>query len=253
MNPAVIDPSHMPRIRRTTNRPAKFLHAAWEHKAIAHTVIFKLQRDEKQKSGGETITRTSSIFQRGISVVLNFEDTQIRDNSSKRWCQAWTGDKSNLSPTFSCIPVIPRGREQCLSRVWVERTRSLSISLQLRYPEWQMIRVSFCPCIAPYAYFFNIQTILHLINVRTNRAHTSVALCVYQSSFCAGSFSFGGWLLSIRELTESWLPLQGQSLHRHQARVQLQYRPPFSRPRHDAQPSVSTMKRLSRQILSKNP
>lgn len=42
MKPAVIDPSHMPRINLTTKSPAKFLHAAWEHNATAHTNMLKL-------------------------------------------------------------------------------------------------------------------------------------------------------------------------------------------------------------------
>lgn len=45
MNPAVIEPSHMPKMRRTTNRPAKFLHAAWLHSATPHTKIFMLHAD----------------------------------------------------------------------------------------------------------------------------------------------------------------------------------------------------------------
>lgn len=42
MNPAVIEPSHIPRMMRTTKSPAKFLHAAWEHRAIAQMDMFKL-------------------------------------------------------------------------------------------------------------------------------------------------------------------------------------------------------------------
>jgi hypothetical protein len=45
-NPAVIDPSHIPRMRRTTNKPAKFLQAAWEQRATAQIDILKLEGGE---------------------------------------------------------------------------------------------------------------------------------------------------------------------------------------------------------------
>ena len=40
--PAVIEPSHIPRTKRTTKRPAKFLQAACEERAIANIKILKL-------------------------------------------------------------------------------------------------------------------------------------------------------------------------------------------------------------------
>lgn len=41
-NPAVIDPSHIPKIKRTMNRPAKFLQAAWQHSATAQMKMLRL-------------------------------------------------------------------------------------------------------------------------------------------------------------------------------------------------------------------
>ena len=45
-NPAVIEPSHMPRTKRTAKRPAKFLQAACEQRAIAHMEMLKLDNKE---------------------------------------------------------------------------------------------------------------------------------------------------------------------------------------------------------------
>jgi hypothetical protein len=45
-NPAVMDPSHIPRTRRTANNPPKLLQAAWEQRATAQIDIFKLEKGE---------------------------------------------------------------------------------------------------------------------------------------------------------------------------------------------------------------
>jgi hypothetical protein len=42
MNPAVMEPSHAPRTSRTTNRPAKDVHAACIISATAHTKMLIL-------------------------------------------------------------------------------------------------------------------------------------------------------------------------------------------------------------------
>lgn len=42
MKPAVIEPSHIPRMSRHTKSPAKFLHAACEQSAIAHIKMLQL-------------------------------------------------------------------------------------------------------------------------------------------------------------------------------------------------------------------
>lgn len=42
MNPAVIDPSHMPKNNLHTKRPAKLVHAAWQVSAIAQTRMLRL-------------------------------------------------------------------------------------------------------------------------------------------------------------------------------------------------------------------
>lgn len=42
MKPAVMEPSHIPRIRRTAKSPPKLLHAACEHRAMAQTKMFVL-------------------------------------------------------------------------------------------------------------------------------------------------------------------------------------------------------------------
>ena len=42
MNPAVIEPSHMPRMNRTAKRPPKFLQAACEQSATPHMKMLML-------------------------------------------------------------------------------------------------------------------------------------------------------------------------------------------------------------------
>jgi hypothetical protein len=42
MNPGVIVPSHIPRMKRTANKPPKLLQAAWHNKAIPQTKILML-------------------------------------------------------------------------------------------------------------------------------------------------------------------------------------------------------------------
>ena len=42
MKPAVMDPSHIPRMNRTANNPPKFLHAACEQSATPHTKMLML-------------------------------------------------------------------------------------------------------------------------------------------------------------------------------------------------------------------
>ena len=42
MNPGVTAPSHIPRMKRTANKPPKFLQAAWHNKAIDQMKIFML-------------------------------------------------------------------------------------------------------------------------------------------------------------------------------------------------------------------
>ena len=42
MNPAVMEPSHMPRMSRTAKRPPKFLHAACEQSATPHVKMLML-------------------------------------------------------------------------------------------------------------------------------------------------------------------------------------------------------------------
>jgi hypothetical protein len=42
MNPAVIEPSHIPRIIRHASKPPKFLHAAWSVRARAQQVMLTL-------------------------------------------------------------------------------------------------------------------------------------------------------------------------------------------------------------------
>jgi len=101
MNPAVIDPSHMPRMMRTTKRPAKFLQAACVQSAILHIKIFWSVCTQFNENEGTLIkaekltklevfsviyehkkrrTHTSSIFRQGNVAMPNFEDTQKRDS-----------------------------------------------------------------------------------------------------------------------------------------------------------------------------
>ena len=42
MNPGVIAPSHIPRMKRTANKPPKLLQAAWHNKAIAQMKMLML-------------------------------------------------------------------------------------------------------------------------------------------------------------------------------------------------------------------
>jgi hypothetical protein len=48
MNPAVIEPSHMPNMNRTANNPPKFLHAAWVMRAMDQMKMLILNEWEKQ-------------------------------------------------------------------------------------------------------------------------------------------------------------------------------------------------------------
>jgi hypothetical protein len=41
--PAVMEPSHIPRMRRAMKRPAKFLQAAWQHKVTPQMNMFRLE------------------------------------------------------------------------------------------------------------------------------------------------------------------------------------------------------------------
>jgi hypothetical protein len=52
-NPAVMDPSHMPRMRRTANKPAKFLQAAWQQRATAQIDILRLVNVELREKCSE--------------------------------------------------------------------------------------------------------------------------------------------------------------------------------------------------------
>lgn len=82
----MILPSHIPRIKRTTKRPAKFLHAACEHRAIAQTkmLMLRITLVEFRSLG---ITNTPHPFTDGETLqgqvlrVLKDEVTQIEDGS----------------------------------------------------------------------------------------------------------------------------------------------------------------------------
>jgi hypothetical protein len=49
IKPGVMEDSQIPRMRRTTKRPAKLLQAAWLHKAMAQINMFKLDTHRFRK------------------------------------------------------------------------------------------------------------------------------------------------------------------------------------------------------------
>jgi hypothetical protein len=51
INPAVMDPSQIPRTKRTAKRPAKFLQAAWQHKTTPQMNMFKLEAYVTSENG----------------------------------------------------------------------------------------------------------------------------------------------------------------------------------------------------------
>lgn len=88
MKPAVIEPSHMPRIKRTVKRPPKFLHAACEHKAIAHTVMLMLHDKYSQhQTNTVSIRNVPHPFSHGETLkgkvlrVLKHQVAQIEDGT----------------------------------------------------------------------------------------------------------------------------------------------------------------------------
>lgn len=88
MNPAVMEPSHIPRISRTTNRPAKFVHAAWHIKATAQVKMFILQfrcQAANQKRKLQVMVRTSSICPQEIAAKPSFEAKEKSEPSNVHW------------------------------------------------------------------------------------------------------------------------------------------------------------------------
>lgn len=80
MNPAVMEPSHMPKKMRTTKRPAKLWQAAWAHRATAQIDIFKLPKSSFPAEDEGSDKLTSSIFRRGSAGEQGFEGTRKVDN-----------------------------------------------------------------------------------------------------------------------------------------------------------------------------
>jgi len=64
-NPAVILPSHIPRIRRTANKPAKFLQAAWAQRATAQMDMLKLERGYELQDDKEELSSNLIHFPTG--------------------------------------------------------------------------------------------------------------------------------------------------------------------------------------------
>ena len=86
--PAVMDPSHIPRMRRTTNRPAKFLQAAWQHKATPQMKMFKLKACRfRGRNSNQSVHNQPHPFsdwkplQRQILGELEGEISEIEDRS----------------------------------------------------------------------------------------------------------------------------------------------------------------------------
>ena len=110
--PAVIEPSHMPRTKRTAKRPAKFLQAACEQRAIAHMEILKLDNNicicicvdlREIFFVINSKKHTSSIFRLGNAEDRDSGETRKSNNSSKRLCRAFYSIKAfrkNLNEGF---------------------------------------------------------------------------------------------------------------------------------------------------------
>ena len=88
IKPAVIEPSQIPRIRRTAKRPAKLLQAAWLHKAMAQMNTFKLDTRHFSKwSSVKNVWTQPHPFsdgkplQRQILRKLEGEISEIEDRS----------------------------------------------------------------------------------------------------------------------------------------------------------------------------
>ena len=88
MKPAVIEPSHMPRISRTANRPPKLLQAACAHKATPQMNILILHHSSDISCFIKRTRLTSSTFQLEIVEVQGFEDIQRRDSLDRIWFPA---------------------------------------------------------------------------------------------------------------------------------------------------------------------
>ena len=91
--PAVIEPSHMPRTKRATKRPAKFLQAACAQSATAHIEMLKLDVGKmvmyRQHGIDIMIMHTSSICRREIAGDRDSGETRKPDSSSRRLFQAF--------------------------------------------------------------------------------------------------------------------------------------------------------------------
>jgi hypothetical protein len=87
MKPAVMEPSHMPRTKRTTKRPAKFLQAAWQHKAIAQIKMFRLEVYHVRLERLEKVCKLPHPFSDGkllqcqVLWKLEKEITKVEDRS----------------------------------------------------------------------------------------------------------------------------------------------------------------------------
>lgn len=87
MNPAVIDPSHMPRMRRTTNNPAKFLQAACVQRATPQIKMLMLGfkvNDHSSLSSENDVPHPLADWeplQCQVLRVLEDEVTQVEDGA----------------------------------------------------------------------------------------------------------------------------------------------------------------------------
>ena len=85
-----MQPSHIPRTKRTTKRPVKFLQAAWQHKATLQMNMFKLEMCHfRGRSAMKCVQQTSSIFRQETFEAPNYAEIRTRDIRESRLCLTW--------------------------------------------------------------------------------------------------------------------------------------------------------------------
>jgi len=80
MNPAVMEPSHMPKMSLHTKSSAKLVQAAWQIKEMAQMKMLRLDIGLVMNCNCTHTTLASSIFQLGTAGGQDSEGIQRRSN-----------------------------------------------------------------------------------------------------------------------------------------------------------------------------